>query len=106
MTYWIAWHFSFLLDVDHILHNTTFKQRAAFTLVFAGFKKCVVEHRHCFITICICENVGKYKIGKRTAFPFVLWCLKIRVLSIGTGNLNLSGRRQAYAARGQRGEPA
>ena len=43
---------------------------------------------------------------KRTAIPFVLWGLKIRVLSIGTGYLNLSGRRQAYAARGQRGEPA
>ena len=88
-----------------MLHNGKLRTRSIYPC-FAGFKKGVVEHRRCFITNCICENVENTNIEKRTAFPRVLWVLKIRVLSTGTGNLNLSGRRQADAARGQRGELA
>ena len=98
--------FSFFVRFLIIFYITQHLTNGQHLPLFCGFEKCVVEHKHCFITICMCENVGKYKNDKQSAFPFVVWGLKIRVLSTGTGNLNLSGRRQADAARGQRGELA
>ena len=51
-------------------NNATFENKnGCIYLCFTGFEKCVVEHRHCFITICICENVEKYKNWKTDCIP-------------------------------------
>ena len=107
MTYWIAWHFSlFVRFLIIVLHNTTLNKRAAFTLVLRGSKHVLLSVGTVLLRFAFVKMLENTKIEKATACPFVLWGLKIRVLSTGTGHLNLSGRRQADAARGQRGELA
>ena len=70
---------------------------------FARFKTCVVECSTVLFGVAFVKML-KNTIEKKTAFPLVLWGLKIHALSTGTGHL--SGRRHAYVARGQRGKPA
>ena len=90
----LAFLFCFLWDFDHILIMQDLKHRQHLPLFYGVQKMCCWAQ-----ALFYCENVENTKIEKkRTAFLLVLWGLKIRVLSTGTGNLNLSGRRLRHEA--------